>query len=179
MDQGRFQISASQAGQARTGGLTASSVDPKTAGSDPPPPIAPPPTVVRCRELLYQWRRRLSLSQRELGRLRGELVQLDRQLQRLQQHSLRIAVFGRGGVGKSSLINALSGEPLLATANPAKHPDSQAVLWQPLQLSIELDKFPPQTSQFPLGQAQALSPLIQEFAAANNGGRGSYGRRWI
>ena len=110
MDQGRFQITASQAMPARTGGLTAGSVDPKTAGSDPPPP-----TVVRCHELLNQWRRRLSLSQRELGLLGGELVQLDRQLQRLQQHSLRIAVFGRVGVGKSSLINALIGEPLLAT----------------------------------------------------------------
>ena len=120
MDQGRFQITASQAGPARTGGLTAGSVDPKTAGSYPPPPTAsspsvPPPTVVRCRELLNQWRRRLSLSQRELGCLGGELVQLDRQLQRLQQHSLRIAVFGRVGVGKSSLINALIDERLLAT----------------------------------------------------------------
>ena len=115
MDQGRFQITACQAVPARTGSLTAGSVDPKTAGSDPPPPTVPPPTVVRCRELLNQWRRRLSLSQRELGCLGGELVQLDRQLQRLQQHSLRIAVFGRVGVGKSSLINALIGEPLLAT----------------------------------------------------------------
>ena len=82
MDQDRFQITTSQAMPARTGGMTAGSVDPKTAGS------VPPPTVVRCRELLNQWRRRLSLSQRELGLLGGELVQLDRQLQRLQQHSL-------------------------------------------------------------------------------------------
>jgi hypothetical protein len=44
------------------------------------------------------------------------------------------------------------------------------VLLQPLQLSIELDKFSPQASQFPLGQAQAPSPLIQEVAAANNCG---------
>ena len=71
--------------------------------------------MVRCRELLDQWRQSLRLSRREQGLLGGELVQLDRQLQRLQQHTLRIAVFGRVGVGKSSLINALIGEPLLAT----------------------------------------------------------------
>ena len=64
----------------------------------------------------------------------------------------------------------------LANANPAKHRDSQAVLLQPLQLSIELDKFSPQASQFPLGQAQAPSPLIQEFAAANNCGRWNWWR---
>ena len=82
--------------------------------------------MVRCRELLDQWRRSLRLSQREQGLLGGELVQLDRQLQRLQQHTLRIAVFGRVGVGKSSLINALIGESLLATdvarLNPGPQP---------------------------------------------------------
>ena len=40
---------------------------------------------------------------------------LDRQLQRLQQRHLRIALFGRVGVGKSSLINALIQRPLLET----------------------------------------------------------------
>ena len=37
------------------------------------------------------------------------------------------------------------------------------MLLEPLQLSVELDKLSPQKSQFPLGQAQAPSPLIQEF----------------
>ena len=45
----------------------------------------------------------------------GQLRLLDRQLQRLQQRRLRIAVFGRVGVGKSSLINALIGAEALAT----------------------------------------------------------------
>ena len=110
MDQGRFQITARQAVSAHSAGLSEDVVDATPAGSG-----SPPPTVVRCRELLDQWRRSLRLSQREQGLLGGELVQLDRQLQRLQQHTLRIAVFGRVGVGKSSLINALIGEPLLAT----------------------------------------------------------------
>ena len=110
MDQGRFQITARQAVSAHSAGLSEDVVDATPAGSGPPPP-----TVVRCRELLDQWRRSLRLSQREQGLLGGELVQLDRQLQRLQQRTLRIAVFGRVGVGKSSLINALIGEPLLAT----------------------------------------------------------------
>ena len=74
-----------------------------------------PSTSERCRLLLEQWRRELRLSPREQGLLRGELSLLDRQLQRLDQRSLRIAVFGRVGVGKSSLINALIGQPLLDT----------------------------------------------------------------
>ena len=115
MDQGRLQITASHAVSAHSSGLYEDFVDATPAGTGPPSPAVPPPTVVRCRELLDQWRQSLRLSQREQGLLGGELVQLDRQLQRLQQHTLRIAVFGRVGVGKSSLINALIGEPLLAT----------------------------------------------------------------
>ena len=125
MDQGRFQITASQAVSAHSAGLSEDVVDATPAGSG-----SPPPTVVRCRELLDQWRRSLQLSQREQGLLGGELVQLDRQLQRLQQHTLRIAVFGRVGVGKSSLINALIGEPLLATDvahGSTRH--QQGVVW--------------------------------------------------
>jgi small GTP-binding protein len=125
MDQGRFQITARQAVSAHSAGLSEDVVDATPAGSG-----SPPPTVVRCRELLDQWRRSLRLSQREQGLLGGELVQLDRQLQRLQQHTLRIAVFGRVGVGKSSLINALIGEPLLATDvahGSTRH--QQGVVW--------------------------------------------------
>jgi small GTP-binding protein len=75
----------------------------------------PPHTVERCQLLLERWRSQLQLSARERGLLGGELQLLDRQLQRLQQRRLRIALFGRVGVGKSSLINALIRRPLLET----------------------------------------------------------------
>ena len=75
----------------------------------------PPHTVERCQLLLEHWRSQLQLSPRDQGLLGGELRLLDRQLQRLQQRHLRIALFGRVGVGKSSLINALIRRPLLAT----------------------------------------------------------------
>ena len=75
----------------------------------------PPSSTVRCRQLLQRWRNELCLGDREQALLAGELRQLDRQLQRLESRTLRVAVFGRVGVGKSSLINALIGEPLLAT----------------------------------------------------------------
>ena len=75
----------------------------------------PPTTSERCRLLLERWRNDLELSPRERSLLRGELALLDRQLERLDQRRLRIAVFGRVGVGKSSLINALIGQRLLET----------------------------------------------------------------
>ena len=67
----------------------------------------PPHTVERCQLLLEHWRSQLQLSPRDQGLLGGQLQLLDRQLQRLQRRHLRIALFGRVGVGKSSLINAL------------------------------------------------------------------------
>ena len=75
----------------------------------------PPHTVERCQLLLERWRSQLQLSARERGLLGGDLQLLDRQLQRLQQRRLRIALFGRVGVGKSSLINALIQRPILET----------------------------------------------------------------
>ena len=75
----------------------------------------PPHTVERCQVLLERWRNQLQLSAKERGLLGGDLRLLDRQLQRLQQRRLRIALFGRVGVGKSSLINALIHRPLLQT----------------------------------------------------------------
>ena len=74
-----------------------------------------PSTSERCRLLLARWRDDLRLGPREQGLLRGELNLLDQQLQRLEQRRLRIAVFGRVGVGKSSLINALIGQRVLDT----------------------------------------------------------------
>ena len=78
-------------------------------------PPAPPATPERCRLLLTRWRRQLQLSARERSLLAPELASLDRQLGRLEQRRPRIAVFGRVGVGKSSLLNALLGEEHFAT----------------------------------------------------------------
>ena len=95
----------------------------------------PPHTVERCQLLLEHWRSQLQLSPRDQGLLGGELRLLDRQLQRLQQRRLRIALFGRVGVGKSSLINALIRRPLLATDvahGSTRH--QQAVDW-PMEIA--------------------------------------------
>ncbi|MFM8935821.1 MAG: Era-like GTP-binding protein [Vulcanococcus sp.] len=81
----------------------------------PPPPASAPPAAERCRLLLEQWRSELRLSDRERAALGPELQALDRQLQALQQQRLRLAVFGRVGVGKSSLLNALLGREAFAT----------------------------------------------------------------
>ncbi|MFM7675632.1 MAG: DUF697 domain-containing protein [Synechococcus sp.] len=86
----------------------------------PPPPrersrVSPPPTAERCRLLLRRWRAELSLSAREQALLGPELAGLDRQLARLEECRPRLAVFGRVGVGKSSLLNALLGEEAFAT----------------------------------------------------------------
>ena len=77
--------------------------------------VTAPAIPERCRLLLRRWRRELQLSPRESSLLGPELQGLDRQLQRLEQQRLRVAVFGRVGVGKSSLLNALLGEAHFAT----------------------------------------------------------------
>ncbi|WP_320663837.1 GTP-binding protein [Prochlorococcus sp. MIT 1223] len=57
--------------------------------------------------LLKEWKHSLDLTCFEKEQLRGELEILDEQLDRLKERRLRISVFGRVGVGKSSLLNAL------------------------------------------------------------------------
>ena len=71
--------------------------------------IASKATVLRL------WKNQLNLTARERGLLNGALNTLDQQLRRLEENRIRIAVFGRVGVGKSSLVNALVGQSLMAT----------------------------------------------------------------
>ncbi|MFM9110381.1 MAG: GTP-binding protein, partial [Prochlorococcaceae cyanobacterium] len=73
-----------------------------------------PPAAERCQLLLARWRESLLLSGRERSVLGPELAGLDGQLRRLHDRRLRLAVFGRVGVGKSSLLNALLGRELFA-----------------------------------------------------------------
>ena len=76
---------------------------------------SPPATPERIALLLQRWRADLTLTARETALLGPELASLDRQLQRLADRRLRVAVFGRVGVGKSSLLNALLGQERFAT----------------------------------------------------------------
>ena len=96
---------------------------------------APQTTLERGLLWLQHWRNDLVLSGRERSLLAGSLASLDRQLERLHNRVLRVAVFGRVGVGKSSLVNALVGEERMATDvahGCTRH--QQAVTWpQPIE----------------------------------------------
>jgi hypothetical protein len=94
-------------------GSGAPAAERQATGHDPS--AVAPPTPERCRLLLQRWRADLDLSPREGSQLAPELAGLDRQLARLEQRRPRVAVFGRVGVGKSSLLNALLGEASFAT----------------------------------------------------------------
>ncbi len=72
-------------------------------------------TPERCKKLLEDWRKKLVLSTFEKSQQAGGLIALDRQLDQLTSKHLRIAVFGRVGVGKSSLLNALLRQKIFDT----------------------------------------------------------------
>ena len=76
---------------------------------------SPPSIPTRTRLLLKQWRENLSITNLEKNHLLKQLKYLDLQLERLNKKHLRIAVFGKVGTGKTSLINALLNESILKT----------------------------------------------------------------
>ena len=68
-----------------------------------------------CSLLLKEWKRSLNLTHLEETKLSGEIKALAQQFDRLSKRHIRITVFGRVGVGKSSLLNALIGKNIFAT----------------------------------------------------------------
>ncbi len=77
--------------------------------------ISPPSSAERCKLVVNEWRKQLILTDREKGLLRGELKILDNQINRLNHKHLRLAAFGRVGVGKSSLLNAIVNKEIFST----------------------------------------------------------------
>jgi len=61
----------------------------------------------KCTILLSQWKKNLNLTSYERTKFETILNQLDFQIKKLEKKELKISVYGRVGVGKSSLLNAL------------------------------------------------------------------------
>ncbi len=61
----------------------------------------------KCKFLLGQWKENLNLTNYERTKFEDILNQIDFQIEKLDKKELQISVFGRVGVGKSSLLNAL------------------------------------------------------------------------
>ncbi len=61
----------------------------------------------KCIALLSQWEKNLNLTNYERKKFEGILNQLNFQKDKLETKEIQISVYGRVGVGKSSLLNAL------------------------------------------------------------------------
>ncbi len=69
----------------------------------------------QAKRSLRQWVAQLDLSPQEIAGLEGELESLQILLDKLETEVIHIAAFGLVGRGKSSLLNALLGEPVFQT----------------------------------------------------------------
>ena len=72
-------------------------------------------TSETCGLMLKEWERGLKLTCLEKSQLSGELKTLNLQINRLSNGHIRVTVFGKVGVGKSSLLNALIEDKYFAT----------------------------------------------------------------
>ena len=69
----------------------------------------------KCKYLLHRWRKNLHLTNYEKTRFNNILNKLDFQVKKLEKKELQISVYGRVGVGKSSLLNALIEKQIFPT----------------------------------------------------------------
>ena len=69
----------------------------------------------KCKFLLSQWKENLNLTNYERTKFEDILNQLDFQIKKLEKKELQISVYGRVGVGKSSLLNALIEKQIFPT----------------------------------------------------------------
>ncbi len=69
----------------------------------------------KCKYLITKWQESLNLSNYEIEKFQPILKKINFQLSKLETKKFQISVFGRVGVGKSSLLNALIKKQLFST----------------------------------------------------------------
>ena len=69
----------------------------------------------KCKLLISQWKENLNLTNYERTKYKDILNQLDYQLTKSEKKELQVSVYGRVGVGKSSLLNALMEKQIFPT----------------------------------------------------------------
>ena len=69
----------------------------------------------KCNFFLSQWKKNLNLTNYERTKFENVLNQLDFQIKKLEKKEFKISVYGRVGVGKSSLLNALIEKQIFPT----------------------------------------------------------------
>ncbi len=69
----------------------------------------------KCKLLLSEWKKNLNLTNYEKTKFEDILNELDFQIKKLEKKELQVSVYGRVGVGKSSLLNALIEKQIFPT----------------------------------------------------------------